>query len=117
MTGSLLAKSSGETLSAHTVWCLSAAKALLESLPFDLRKAYPDLQADVLTSVALHDVGKAAVGFQKMLRGEQKSWDGKRHEVLSAAFASKLPSVSQARSVGYNHASQVDPGRRPFKFQ
>ncbi|RMH38249.1 MAG: CRISPR-associated helicase Cas3' [Nitrospirae bacterium] len=88
----LLAKSSGETLAEHTEWCLRAAKELLATLPF------PDperqtLEQEVLLAVALHDLGKAASGFQRVLRGEQKNWGGKRHEILSAAFASSLPGI------------------------
>lgn len=91
----LLAKSSGETLAGHTAWCLKAARALLTSLPqpeMDRR----EIKTDVLLAVALHDAGKAASGFQRVLRGDQTDWGGKRHEILSAAVASALPSISPA---------------------
>ncbi|MCL0089669.1 CRISPR-associated helicase Cas3' [Dehalococcoidia bacterium] len=89
----ILAKSSGETLSQHTISCLKAAKRLIDSLPLseDIRKR---LENDVLLAVAFHDVGKAAGGFQRVLKGEQKTWNGKRHEVLSAALASAIPGAS-----------------------
>ncbi|MHC1581466.1 MAG: CRISPR-associated helicase Cas3' [Candidatus Syntropharchaeia archaeon] len=89
----ILAKSSGETLSEHTIRCLDVAKSLIDSLPLS-EELIDKLKRDVLIAVALHDVGKAAVGFQKILEGEEKSWDGKRHEVLSAAFASTIPNIS-----------------------
>jgi CRISPR-associated endonuclease/helicase Cas3 len=91
----LLAKSSGESLATHTGWCIKAAKALLASLPFSEDKRQW-IQSDVLLAVALHDVGKAAQGFQRVLCGEQGDWAGKRHEILSAAFASSLPRISPA---------------------
>lgn len=91
----VLAKSSGETLAAHTAWCLKAARVLLDSLPLSENERQR-IQLDVLLAVALHDVGKAAQGFQRVLRGEQDDWDGKRHEILSASFASSLPEISSA---------------------
>ena len=95
MKETLLAKSTGETLAAHTAWCLKAGRALLSSLslPEEERER---LASDVLLAIALHDVGKAASGFQQMLRGEQKHWGGKRHEILSAVFASSVSGVSPA---------------------
>ncbi|WHZ30106.1 MAG: CRISPR-associated helicase Cas3 [Nitrospira sp.] len=91
----LLAKSSGESLAAHTAWCLKAAKALLSYLPLSEAQRQR-VQSDVLLAVALHDVGKAARGFQRVLLGEQEDWAGKRHEILSAAFASSLQGISSA---------------------
>ncbi len=41
----------------------------------------------------MHDVGKAAEGFQKVLRGEQRNWKKKRHEIISASFASSLKDI------------------------
>lgn len=91
----LLAKSSGESLAAHTAWCLKAGRALLTSLPFPEQERH-QLESDVLLAVAFHDAGKAASGFQRVLRGEQKDWGGRRHEILSAAFASLFPDISPA---------------------
>ncbi len=95
MKGILLAKSSGETIAQHTIKCLAAAEALLRSLPLEAGQA-DGLRRDVLIAVATHDLGKAASGFQRVLRGECKDWGGKRHEVLSAALASSLPTASEA---------------------
>jgi len=76
MTDRLLAKSTGETIACHTIWCLRAAKALLDSLPVpeDRRHA---LDQDVLLALAVHDLGKAASGFQQMVRGERQDWNGR----------------------------------------
>jgi CRISPR-associated endonuclease/helicase Cas3 len=89
----ILAKSDGETLSEHTIHCLKAAHALIESLPFqneDLNK----LNEDITLSVSMHDVGKAAVGFQKVLKKERRDWQGKRHEIISASFALGMEGIS-----------------------
>lgn len=91
----LLAKSSGETLADHTIWCLKAAKALLASLPLP-EEEKKDLESQVLLAVAFHDLGKAASGFQRLLQGEQEDWGGKRHEILSAALASSLRRIAPA---------------------
>lgn len=93
MTQVILAKSSGETLVEHTFHCLNVAESLLESLPLDKRVVHR-LRNDLLLSLAIHDVGKAAVGFQKVLRNELESW-GKRHEIISAAFGSTISDVSE----------------------
>ncbi len=90
---SILAKSSSESLTQHTTLCLKAAKALLDNLPLSYAEKHY-IEEDVLLSVALHDVGKAASGFQSVLKSLQKDWRGCRHEVLSAMFASSLPQCS-----------------------
>ncbi len=91
----ILAKSTGETLSEHTVHCLEAAEGIVNSLPFP--KEEKDLIGkDVFTAVSLHDAGKAARGFQEVMIGKKKSWDGKRHEIVSAAIASSMPELPPA---------------------
>jgi CRISPR-associated endonuclease/helicase Cas3 len=92
----ILAKSSGETLLAHTAWCLKAARALLSRLPLHESEADEALWREVIDAVALHDIGKAAVGFQRFLAGEIPNWGGCRHELLSGSVASALPDVAEA---------------------
>jgi CRISPR-associated endonuclease/helicase Cas3 len=92
MNDRILAKSSGETLSEHTIACLKAAQSLIDSLPFLEEKE--KIRNEVLFAVAMHDVGKAATGFQKMLRKEQSDWQGKRHEIISASFAASVDGIS-----------------------
>lgn len=105
----LLAKGSGETIAEHTIWCLKVAAALLESLP--LRQEERErVQREVLLAVALHDLGKAAVGFQRVLRGEQRDWGGKRHEILSAAVASSVPKTSSAAMLAILTHHRALPG-------
>lgn len=82
----ILAKDNGETLSEHTLRCLEVAESVLANLPFDEDKV-AFIRADLIDAIAVHDVGKAAVGFQKSLQPGAKRW-GHRHEVISAAFAS-----------------------------
>jgi CRISPR-associated endonuclease/helicase Cas3 len=83
----LLAKSAdrgGETLAQHT-WDVLAKLAAL----YQLRPTLPELARMprlwhcLFWTCFLHDFGKAARGFQKMLRDKQ-AW-GQRHEVLSLA--------------------------------
>jgi len=82
----ILAKADGETLSEHTLRCLEVAESVLTNLPFDEDKV-ASIRTDLIDAIAVHDVGKAAVGFQKSLQPGAKRW-GHRHEVISAAFAS-----------------------------
>lgn len=47
---------------------------------------------DLLLASLLHDLGKAASGFQAILNGEDDdSWQRYRHEILSAALVATLP--------------------------
>lgn len=85
--GRLLAKSAdrgGETLAQHT-WDVLAKLAALHQLRPTLSELarMPRLWHCLFWTCFLHDFGKAARGFQKMLRDKQ-AW-GQRHEVLSLA--------------------------------
>jgi CRISPR-associated endonuclease/helicase Cas3 len=82
----ILAKDSGETLSEHTLRCIEVAASMLTNLPFDEDRV-TSIGKDLRDAIAVHDVGKAAVGFQNSLQPNSKRW-GRRHEVISAAFAS-----------------------------
>jgi CRISPR-associated endonuclease/helicase Cas3 len=91
----LLAKSDGETLLDHTLETVRIAGVLVDSLPVLHFSADTErLKQDALLAAAVHDVGKAATGFQKMLdaagRGKKANWGGKRHEIISAAFVSSI---------------------------
>ena len=47
---------------------------------------------DLIFAALVHDLGKAASGFQAILRGEaDETWQGYRHEILSAALIAGLP--------------------------
>lgn len=91
----ILAKSSGETLAEHTIECLKVAQSLIESSPLPEENRVK-LREDVIFTVAMHDVGKAAKGFQEVLQSKQNDWKGKRHEIISAAFASGIEGISPA---------------------
>ncbi len=83
----LWAKSDGETLIKHTDWVIAISQKLCHSLPFTREER--DHLADTMQRIAaLHDLGKAAIGFQKALRepSGKMTW-GHRHEVVSAAYA------------------------------
>lgn len=88
MNNVILAKDNGETLSEHTLRCFQVADILLDKLPF-ADSMIETLRNDLKIALAVHDVGKAATGFQKVLRKEVEKW-GHRHEIISAAFASSL---------------------------
>jgi CRISPR-associated endonuclease/helicase Cas3 len=63
---------------------LRIAEEIASNLPFEDTQS-ASIIADLQEAIAVHDVGKAAVGFQKSLKSTP--W-GKRHEVISASFAS-----------------------------
>ncbi len=86
----LLAKSNPpETLIAHTQNCLEVAKSMYEVMPFLGEVAgEPGFFEHLFYAVALHDLGKAAIGFQQQLT-EGKRWNY-RHEILSAGFVNGL---------------------------
>lgn len=80
----LWAKDTGETLLEHTDNVVKVGKRLCNGLP------YPTIERELLSSIAirigvLHDIGKAATGFQNSLRA--KTWWGHRHEIISVAVA------------------------------
>jgi CRISPR-associated endonuclease/helicase Cas3 len=84
----------GESLFCHSINVARNAEKICERLPFpvDERKRL----AKILVEIgALHDIGKAASGFQKMLRADSANlhagggW-GHRHETLSTALACVL---------------------------
>ncbi|ORX22453.1 CRISPR-associated helicase/endonuclease Cas3 [Thermoanaerobacterium sp. PSU-2] len=95
----ILAKSSKygeETLIQHTQNALQVFKSLKNAYPevieiCDEEKFYDYLFA----AIFLHDFGKAAEGFQRMLK-EGKPW-GYRHEIISAGFISCLPFSNDVR--------------------
>ncbi len=74
----LKAKSAGkrQTLREHTDDVVNGTRRL--------REFWPNLPAELETAALFHDMGKAALGFQNMLAGDER-WDF-RHEVLSAAI-------------------------------
>lgn len=93
----LLAKSDPrETLIDHTKNCLEVYNSLRERMPFLADVAgEPDFFQYLFYAVALHDFGKAAVGFQKQLT-DSKRW-GYRHEILSTGFVVTLQLSQEAK--------------------
>jgi len=78
----------GESLFQHSINVANNARKICERLPFpvDERAKLAELLKE---AGALHDIGKAASGFQKMLRTKGWFW-GHRHETLSTALACVL---------------------------
>ena len=86
----LFAKSDpSENLLEHTKNCLAVYNSLRERMPFltDVAKN-PNFFEHLFYAVALHDFGKAAVGFQKQLTNGTR-WNY-RHEILSTGFVVTL---------------------------
>ncbi|MDQ3748798.1 MAG: CRISPR-associated helicase Cas3' [Acidobacteriota bacterium] len=78
----------GESLYRHSINVANNARKICERLPFPADERAK--LAEVLVEAgALHDIGKAASGFQKMLRVKNWFW-GHRHETLSTALACVL---------------------------
>ncbi|HNP70263.1 MAG TPA: CRISPR-associated helicase Cas3' [Kouleothrix sp.] len=79
----------GESLAQHT-WLVISRLADLQRLRPDLPQlvGVPKLWHYLFWTCMLHDFGKAAQGFQDMLRGKGR-W-GQRHEVLSLIFVDWL---------------------------
>lgn len=81
----------GESLFQHSCNVARNAEKICERLPFPANER-ARLAKILIEAGALHDIGKAASGFQKMLRMDSKTiragggW-GHRHETLSTALA------------------------------
>jgi CRISPR-associated endonuclease/helicase Cas3 len=81
----LWAKSTGETIAAHTLRVLENLRQLRRRSPQlgDLA-GMPHFWRCAALAACVHDLGKCSAGFQKMLRGGERY--PHRHEVLSAVF-------------------------------
>lgn len=76
----------GQTLVEHTWQVLSRLADLIRLRPaLPAQIGQPDLWLILFWAAFLHDFGKAAKGFQQVLRGRARRWPY-RHEVLSLAF-------------------------------
>lgn len=108
----LLAKSpknGGDTLAQHTLDVVERMGQLKKRLPHLAEDiSFPDLWEVMFATAWLHDFGKVADGFQKVLRGELSSW-GFRHEVLSLGFIEwffepdSLPYMIAASAIASHH--------------
>jgi CRISPR-associated endonuclease/helicase Cas3 len=82
----------GESLRDHVLACLQVATLVVDGLPFDGTEREEVLR-NLRLALVLHDLGKAASGFQDVLRGRAPDWGGLRHEILSAMLASSVPDI------------------------
>ncbi len=91
----LMAKSDGKTtLFDHLRDCAKVASSIADCAPFD--SGYREkLKKDLLFCAIVHDVGKSASGFQDVMYKQAKNWSGRRHEILSTAFAATFYNVKE----------------------
>jgi len=76
-----------EPLYEHTRNDINVGRVLVQNLPFPAERK-ERIGKDLDLIMACHDLGKAATGFQTSL-DTHVPW-GKRHEIISAAFATNL---------------------------
>jgi len=95
MTKSIDAKSKPrETLHEHTWNCLSVLRSIRQAMPYLPQVCGEEhLFQHLFLAVYLHDLGKAATGFQDML-DDLGPWDY-RHEILSAGFVKFLNGINE----------------------
>jgi CRISPR-associated endonuclease/helicase Cas3 len=110
-----------ETLLDHSINVVAMIRQLFRRLP-PLDEFDAGLLSDLEAAAAAHDIGKAATGFQAMLLGEQRDWQGRRHEVLSAAFAAALHAPEEVVFAVLTHHKRIpdfppidDVGRLRFR--
>lgn len=115
----LLAKSAPtQTLREHTENCLTVYDSLQERMPFLAEVAKePDFFEHLFYTVALHDFGKAATGFQRQLTTGPR-WNY-RHEILSAGFVAGLQLSWKAKqAIGLTiltHHKDIDTLRHTYR--
>lgn len=97
----------GESLLAHTLNVIDVSENICRLLPMGVAQRQ-QIAREVALCAALHDTGKAALGFQLSLRG--KPW-GRRHEMLSLAIASAVAEdldISGLFAIATHHKSIED---------
>ena len=114
----LLAKSQPvESLICHTRKVLDVAESLAEKMPFLADIAGDtDFFGHLFSAVGVHDLGKAASGFQQQLFDKNR-W-GYRHEILSAGFCVGLqwpqPDINAIGLAVVTHHKDIDVLRRDY---
>lgn len=81
-------KEHGELLLTHLIQTATMAQRLCRQLPFTVEQR-ENIEAALVEACACHDLGKAATGFQQMMRTPKQYWK-RRHETLSTAIAFHL---------------------------
>lgn len=98
----LKAKSKPErSLLHHTLDVVSMARKYARRWPHLVKLSGNDgLFDDLILAALLHDLGKAASGFQSILEGEDDgSWQRYRHEILSGALTATLPPSKRRQEI------------------
>lgn len=98
----LLAKSKpARSLMHHTLDVFDMARRYAERWPHLAELAESDsLFDDLMLAALMHDLGKAASGFQSILEGKDDgTWQRYRHEILSAAIVATLPLSKRRQNI------------------
>lgn len=98
----LKAKSKPErSLRNHTLDVVSMARQYSSHWPHLTELANNGgLFDDLILAALLHDLGKAASGFQSILDGEDDgTWQNYRHEILSGALTATLPPSTRRQEI------------------
>ena len=89
--------SKGESLLTHSLNVINVIERICDSLPLDNTRKQ-EIAREAILCAALHDSGKAALGFQLSLRGISRD-RRRRHEMLSLAIASRVASDLSAEGL------------------
>jgi len=84
----LIAKRDGESLYDHSVLTYEYGMKIIDMLPC-IKEERETLKRLCSLPLLLHDIGKAATGFQNVLKSSG-NWGGRRHEIISGSFLSNF---------------------------
>lgn len=91
----LIHKLDGTSDIDHALAVKHLTDLIVDFSPFDI-ETRKMLKHDTGMCALTHDKpGKDAINFQAVMYGERGSWYPKRHEILSACFAAKLPNTKE----------------------
>jgi CRISPR-associated endonuclease/helicase Cas3 len=84
----LIAKNDGESLYKHSILTYEYGVKIIDMLPCT-KEERETLKTLCSLPLLLHDIGKAATGFQDALKASG-NWGGRRHEIISGSFLSNF---------------------------
>lgn len=101
----------GESLFQHSFNVAQNTQMICKRLPFSIQNR-ESITKSLIEAGTFHDIGKAASGFQRMLREKDFRW-GHRHETLSTALACILnPNLDETALFAIlTHHRNIPPSR------